>query len=221
MNYNYIILGLAILIVILLIILLYKHKDEQEYYRELTASKLISGSIQSGKDLINYTSEKWLQLKNFLREHYKEALIRKMFKFLNNSDLEYLGPDQNIDKNPYLRKRKLRTSYNTPNLLQMYCKFANTTKDNGKQWLINIMKANFDDYLYEQWSLKSTLKRAILNLGQNFGILSGEDILNKYILEVINENYGEILSKLTAFENKNGINVCSGKKKSIISKLFS
>ena len=218
MYYNYIILGLAIILVVLLIILLCR--PEEEYYRELTASKLISGSLQTGKDLINYTSEKWLQLKNFLREHYKEALIRKMLKFLNNSDLEYLGPDQDIIKNPYLRKRKLRTSYNTPNLLQMYCKFANTTKDNGKQWLINIMKTNFDDYLYEQWSLKSTLKRAILSLGQNFGLMTGEDILNKYILEIINENYSEILSKLTAFENKNGINVCSGKKKSIISKLF-
>lgn len=219
MNIQYVIC-IALIILLVIVCLIIKNIHNKENY-EVTAGKILSGTVQTGKDIANYAKEKWVQLKNYLKKHYREAMIRKMFKFLNNSGLKYLGPDQDFAKNEFLKQRMLYTEAGKPTLLQRFCVLSKENKEKSKMWLINLMKMNFNDYLHEQWKLKSTLKRAILALGENFGFMSGEDILNKYILEIINEDFDGIITALNAFENKEGVNVCAGKKKSILSKLFS
>jgi hypothetical protein len=211
---------LLIIMIILSIIIIYQlNKQKDDEYYEFTADKLVSGTIASAKDLKNYSLEKWYELKAFLKKHYKEALIRKLFKFLDNSNLQYLGKVQDPTINPQI-KLKLRKTVTGPNestLLQSFCSRVKNNKEQSKKWLLLILQNNIDDYLTEQWKLKSTLYRAILSLGENYGFLTGEEILQKYINEVINEEYDVIIEQLMKFVNYEGINVCSGKKQSKIS----
>jgi hypothetical protein len=86
---------LIVLILSIVIIFQLKKQKDDEYY-EFTTDKLVSGTLATAKDLKNYSSEKWIQLKKFLKKHYKEMLIRKLFKFLNNSNLQKSIPIRNI-----------------------------------------------------------------------------------------------------------------------------
>jgi hypothetical protein len=187
-----------------------------EYY-EMTASQVLEGASKTSKDLADYVANKWKELKYHLKIHYKEALIRKLLKFLNNSNFTYLGKIQD-PKYPNLILRKTVTS--GPSLLQQYCLMAKKGDAISKAWLMNILTNNFNDYLNEQWKMKSALHRAILNLGQNFGFLTGEEILEVYIKEIIDDDYNYVLTALKQFENKEGVNICTGKKSSFFSRLL-
>jgi hypothetical protein len=208
---------LIVLILSIVIIFQLKKQKDDEYY-EFTTDKLVSGTLATAKDLKNYSSEKWIQLKKFLKKHYKEMLIRKLFKFLNNSNLQYLGKVQDPTINPEikLKYRKTVTDLDEPTLLQSFCTRVKNNKEQSKKWLLLLLQNNIHDYLYEQWKLKSTLYRAILSLGENYGFLTGEEILQKYINEIIHEEYDLIIDHLMKFVNYEGINVCSGKKQSKI-----
>lgn len=207
---------LLIIIFILCIVIIKKQRDNENY--EFTADKLVSGTISTAKDLKDYSMEKWYELKAFLKKHYKTALIRKLFKFLNNSNLKYLGKVQDPTANPEIKLmlRKTVTQSGESTLLQSLCARVKNNKEQSKKWLLLILQNNIDDYLYEQWKLKNTLYRAIISLGQNYGFLTGEEILQKYINEVINDEYDLIVDELMKFVNYEGINVCSGKKQSKI-----
>jgi hypothetical protein len=210
---------LLVIILILSIVIIYKKNNE---YYEFTADKLVSGTISTAKDLKDYSTEKWIKLKAYLRKHYKEQTIRKIFKFLNNSNLQYLGKVQDPTINPEikLKQRKTITKLGEPTLLQSFCTRVKNNKEQSKKWLLLILQNNIQDYLYEQWKLKNILYRGILTLGENYGFLTGDEILEKYINEIINEEYDIIVDHLMKFVNYEGINVCSGKKQSKIGSLF-
>jgi hypothetical protein len=214
--------NIIVLVILLIIVFIsvYLIKSGDEYY-EMTASQIYQGASMTAKDLSQYVTEKWNKLKYYLKVHYKEALVRKMLKFLNNSNFTYLGKiqDPNLASDINLIPRETVT--NGPSLLQQFCAVANNnSKQVSKAWLMNILRNNFNDYLIEQWKMKSTLHRAILSLGQNFGFLTGDEILQKYMKEIINEDYDYILNNLKTFENKQGVNICTGKKSSLFGKFF-
>jgi hypothetical protein len=214
-NFNMLILVVLILITLILVYICYSN---EEYY-EITVSGLYQGAVGTAKDFSKYTNEKWHKLKQELKLHYKEALVRKLLKFLNNSNFTYLGENQKPSPGIDLIERETVTT--GASLLQQFCLVTNKySKSESKAWLMNVLRKNFDDYLIEQWKMKSTLHRAILSLGQNFGFLTGDEILHKYMKEIIDEDYEYILNKLKIFENKQGYNVCTGEKTSVFKKIF-
>ena len=214
-NFNMLILVVLILITLILVYICYSN---EEYY-EITASGLYQGAVGTAKDLSQYANEKWNKLKHELKLHYKEALVRKLLKFLNNSNFTYLGKIQ--EPSPGINLIERETVTTGASLLQQFCLVANKySKSESKAWLMNVLRQNFDDYLIEQWKMKSTLHRAILSLGKNFGFLTGDEILHKYMKEIIDEDYEYILNKLRSFENKQGYNICTGKKSSVFGKIF-
>jgi hypothetical protein len=221
---------LIAIVVILCIYLWSVHQAKQrevnrlaalEQFRHITATQVATGTVKTVKDLGAYGKQKWAELKIYLRKHYKEDMVRKMLKFLNYSTLVYLGKLQDeaiaAKDGLKLRKRKLRTNVD---LLTQFCAEVKKNPNTAKQWLIKIISANFDDYLYEQWALKHTIWRAVLGLGENFGLMTGQDILNNYMLDIIDTDWPYILEALKNFENKAGVNVCTGKKTSILSRFF-
>ena len=219
-HFHYYVLILLIIIISIIFYIIKHLKDEEEEYYAPSLDKIVSGTVTTAKDLKGYALEKWYQLKAYLQKHYRDALIRKIFKFLNNSNLVYLGKIQDPKLNPQIKQRKTVTGQNEPTLLQSFCTRVRNNKEQSKMWLLAILKNNIYDYLFEQWKLKNTLYRAILGLGENFGFLTADEILEKFINEIINEEYDLIVERLQAFENKEGINICSGKKPSTIGKFL-
>ncbi len=204
------VLHCILLCTIFVLLVIFATQYTEEYVDVTTVAK---GTIQSAKDLAGYAQEKWIQLKDYLRNHYREALIRKMFKFLHNSRLIYLGPEQDPKKDSTIRKRKTVTSESQDTLLQLLCAKMKSNPSTARTWLINVLKVNMDDYLFEQWKLKNPIYRAVLAMGENFKFLTGEQILNKYLIELLmnEEDYADIRKSLKEFE-RYGVVVCSGKK---------
>ena len=212
---------ILVLLLVLIGLLLWNHSIQEEQY-EFTVSKLATGTAKTLTDVKDYAKEKWYQLRAYLRKHYREAAMRKIYKFLNNSNLQFLGKNQDIKENPTLKRRKTITGYGKPTLLNQFCAVSKQGKQAARKWLTTIMKDNFEDYLYEQWKLKHTLYRAILSLGENFGFMTGEDILGNYILDMINDDdeFTLLIDRLNKFETNEGLNVCTGKKSFKLSSLF-
>jgi len=201
---------LCIIIILLLVFLLVNSQHNEEHYIDVTT--VAKGTVQSVKDLSSYAQEKWIQLKDYLRNHYREALIRKLFKFLHNSRLTYLGREQDPKKDSTIRKRKFITQPGEPTLLQMLCAKVKSNPTSARTWLINVLRLNMDDYLYEQWKLKNPMYRMVLSLGENFKFLTGEQILDKYLIELLmnEEDYADIRRQLKEFV-RDGIRVCDDK----------
>lgn len=198
-------------------LLLYILSNSKNEKYEINVSDVYKGAVGTAKDLSSYARKKWEQLKYDLKNDYKETLIRKMLKFLNNSNFTYLGKIQD-PKAPNLIKRKTVTP--GASLLQQFCLVANNhTKQHSKTWLLRVLEDNFDDYVIEQLKLKSSLYSAILSLGNNFGILINNKVLQEYMKEIIDEDYEYILDQLKVFENKQGVNICTGKKSSFFGNL--
>ncbi len=209
---------LLLIIAILSILIIYKLNNPSiENYRvSLSLNEIMNNLDNKISDIKYYSQDKIEELKDYLKNIFKnnfmDIIIRKLFKFLNNSEMKYLGKNQDIKTNPNFKLRKTITGIDEPTLLEMFATRVKIDKNSAKKWLLNLIKDNLDDYVYEQWKLKNTLYRAILSLGNNFGFLTPEDFLKKFLMELINEDYNDIVNQVNSFVNKNGINVCSGKK---------
>ncbi len=201
---------LLLIILVLSIIIIFKLKNEKddEYYR-ISYDDFLYKINSLTEDLNIYSKEKIENIKqsliNMIKLYLFNTIVRKLFKFLNNSNLKYLGKNQTTNNKP----RKTITNINNPTLLQSLCIKANINKEQAKRWLIRLIKDNINDYIYEQWKLKNTTSNKLILKTLMDKNISFDELLTAVIYQILDNDFDMVLNNLMNFKDKNGKLVCS------------
>lgn len=205
---------LLLIIAILSILIIYKLNNPSiENYRvSLSLNEIMNNLDNKISDIKYYSQDKIEELKDYLKNIFKnnfmDIIIRKLFKFLNNSEMKYLGKNQDIKTNPNFKLRKTITGIDEPTLLEMFATRVKIDKNSAKKWLLNLINDNLDDYIYEQWKLKDSFyNKLYLLIFSKVKMISFNEVLESVLNIIINNDFDFIVDKLKQYKDKRGINI--------------